>query len=329
MMLIDPFGRPITYLRISVTDRCNLRCVYCMPPEGVQWQPHESIMRYEEIAQVVRVAAAEGIREVRLTGGEPLVRKDLHELVHMIVEIPGIEDVSLTTNGILLEGQIEELARAGLRRINISLDTLDAEKFRRITRGGEIEKVWRGIAAAEAQGVSPIKLNMVVLRGVNADEIERMAGLTLDHAWQVRFIELMPIKNQMPWGPGFPAPEDMFFPIAEVRSRLDAMGLQSAVPGIGSGPAEDFQLPGARGIIGFINPLSKAFCQRCNRLRLTADGNLRPCLLSDGEIPLLAALRAGEDILPLIRQAVAAKPLGHELDQQHVPVGRCMMQIGG
>jgi len=328
-MLIDPFGRTITYLRISVTDRCNLRCVYCMPPEGVPWQPHEAIMRYEEIVQVVRAAAAEGIREVRLTGGEPLVRKDLHDLVRMIVAIPGVEDVSLTTNGILLAGQVERLAAAGLHRVNISLDTLDAEQFRRITRGGELEKVWQGIAAAETQGISPIKLNMVVLRGVNDDEIERMASLTLEHAWQVRFIELMPIKNQAPWGPGFPAPEEMFFPMGEVRMRLEAMGLQPTAPGIGSGPAEDFQLPGAKGIIGFINPLSKAFCQRCNRLRLTADGHLRPCLLSDGEIPLLPVLRRGEDILPLIRQAVAAKPLGHELDQQHVPVGRCMMQIGG
>jgi len=328
-MLIDPFGRRITYLRISVTDRCNLRCVYCMPPEGVPWQSHESIIRYEEIAQVVKVAAAEGIREVRLTGGEPLVRRDLHELVRMIVAIPGIEDVSLTTNGILLAGQIEQLARAGLKRINISLDTLDAEKFKRITRGGQLEKVWEGIAAAEAHGIAPIKLNMVVLRGVNDGEIERMAGLTRDHAWQVRFIELMPIKNQAPWGPGFPAPEEMFFPIGEVRKRLEVLGLQPTTQGIGNGPAEDFQIPGAKGTIGFINPLSKSFCVRCNRLRLTADGNLRPCLLSDGEVALLPALRAGEDILPLIRQAVAAKPSGHELARQHTPVGRCMTQIGG
>jgi cyclic pyranopterin phosphate synthase len=328
-MLIDSFGRQITYLRISVTDRCNLRCVYCMPVEGVQWQPHESIMRYEEIVQVVKVAAAEGIREVRLTGGEPLVRKDLHELVRMIVAIPGIEDVSLTTNGILLASQIEQLAGAGLKRINVSLDTLDAEKFRKITRGGEIDNVWKGIAAAEAHGIAPIKLNMVVLRGVNDDEIERMAGLTKDHAWQIRFIELMPIKNQAPWGAGFPAPESMFFSISEVRQRLEALGLHPVAPAIGRGPAEDFQIPGARGTIGFINPLSQSFCRSCNRLRLTADGNLRPCLLSDGEISLLSALRAGEDILPLIRQAVAAKPSGHELNQQHAPVGRCMMQIGG
>ena len=205
-MLVDRCNRKITYLRVSVTDRCNLRCVYCMPPEGVSWQPHESIMRYEEITQIVQVAAEEGIREVRLTGGEPLVRKNLAELVGMIAAIPGIEDISLTTNGILLADKAKALKIAGLKRINVSLDTMEADKYARITRGGNIQRVFEGLEKAEECGLDPIKLNMVLLKGVNDGDIRQLAELSRDHRWEIRFIELMPVKNQTEVGRGFPRP---------------------------------------------------------------------------------------------------------------------------
>ncbi|TLN28344.1 radical SAM protein, partial [bacterium] len=211
-MLIDTLGRQITYLRVSVTDRCNSRCVYCLPPEGVQWKAHAEILRYEEIAEIVRVMAADGVHAVRLTGGEPLVRPHLSHLVHMLAEIPGIDDISLTTNGLLLEQQAAELAEAGLKRINVSLDTMKPDLFHRITRVGDIERVKRGLEAAEKYGLTPIKINMVVMRGINEDEIVPMAKMSLTHPWHVRYIELMPIGNQSPWGDGFPAPESMYYP---------------------------------------------------------------------------------------------------------------------
>ncbi len=312
-----------------MTDRCNLRCVYCMPVEGVQWQTHESIMRYEEIASIIKIAADEGITDVRLTGGEPLVRKNLSELVRMISEIPKIRDISLTTNGVLLEDQAEELAAAGLNRINVSLDTLNPEKYNRITRGGDITRVLRGLEKAQQVGLKPIKINVVILKGVNDDEIESLAKLTIDHPWYVRFIELMPIKNQVPWGDGFPTPEEMYISNQEVKEKLVPLGLIEGSQASGSGPAQDYQINQAMGTIGFINPVSQSFCERCNRLRLTADGNLRPCLLSDVEIPILSALRNGEDIRPLILEAVKIKPENHELAQHLSPTLRCMMQIGG
>jgi cyclic pyranopterin phosphate synthase len=329
-MLIDSFGRHVTYLRISVTDRCNLRCVYCMPSEGIEWQPHDTIMQYEEIAQFVKLAASQGIREVRLTGGEPLIRKNLPDLVHQLSVIPGIEDISLTTNGLLLENLAEKLAGAGLTRVNVSFDTMRPALFKKITRGGSLEKVWNGILAAERYNLTPIKLNTVILKGINSDEIEELAKLTLDHDWSLRFIELMPISNQAPWGGDFPKPEEMYFPISEVRTRLEKFGfgpIRSHV--IGEGPSEEYRIKGARGSIGFISPLSKSFCKRCNRLRLTSDGNLRPCLGNDEEVPILAAMRNGEDILPLLQKAIQLKPENHKLDQASSLTGRCMMQIGG
>ena len=328
-MLIDPFGRPVTYLRISVTDRCNLRCVYCMPPEGVAWQPHENILRYEEIMEVVRAATEHGVREFRLTGGEPLVRKDLADLVRLMAETPGVEDISLTTNGLLLENQIEALADAGLKRINVSLDTLDPEKFSRITRGGSLEKVLRGLEKAEAVGIQPIKLNVVMMRSVNEDELVTLAQLSLKRPWQIRFIEMMPVNNQQPWGDGFPKPADAYFSINEVMRLLEPLHLQPENGGIGNGPAREYRLGGALGKIGFISPVGEQFCDRCNRLRLTADGNLRPCLLTDVEIPVALALRRGEPVWPLIQQAVLLKPSGHDLNEQIHPYQRCMIQIGG
>lgn len=329
-MLIDTFGRHITYLRVSVTDRCNFRCVYCMPPSGVTWRPHSEILTYEEIAEVVRVAAKAGIHQVRITGGEPLVRANLPTLVRMLTKIPGIDDISLTTNGLLLEKMAAELVDAGLRRLNISLDTLVYEKYTRITRGGSLEKVWRGIEAAEANGIALVKLNMVVIKGVNDDEIIDMARLTVDRPWTVRYIELMPINNQADWGEGFPHPAVAFISVDEIYQRLEPLGLQPDDSQTGRGPAFEYRLKGGKGKIGFISPLSEEmFCQRCNRLRLTADGNLRPCLMNDLEIPLRETLRAGGDIQPLIEKAVALKPAGHGLAGQNPPNGRTMSQIGG
>ena len=328
-MLQDRFQRTINYLRISVTDRCNLRCVYCMPPQGITWQPHSSIMRYEEIVEVARVMAGLGLREIRLTGGEPLVRPGVTGLVRMLAALPGIEDIALTTNGLLLEKMSAELAQAGLRRVNVSLDTLKPERFARISRGGDWSRTWRGLEAAQASGLAPIKLNMVVLRGVNEDEIEEMARLTLTHPWQVRFIELMPTQNHVPWGNEFPPLEKAYISLQEIRQRLEPLGLEPANTKVGNGPATEYRLRGAVGQVGFISPVGDAFCNRCNRLRLTADGRLRPCLFSDLEVPLLPALRAGEPILPLIQQAVELKPEGHTLHQNPILLGRCMAQIGG
>jgi cyclic pyranopterin phosphate synthase len=328
-MLIDSFNRKITYLRISVTDRCNFRCVYCMPAEGIQWQPHETIMPYEDIARLVRIAVEAGIREVRITGGEPLVRKNIEDLVRQIAEIPGIQDLSLTTNGVLLKKHAKTLAEAGLQRVNISLDTLQPELYRKITRGGELQDVLEGIAAVEQNGLTPIKINAVVMKGINSGEIRDLANLTVDHPWNVRFIELMPIQNQKPWGNEFPSPQSMYMPVSEVKQELESFELKSVPNPAGEGPAEDFHMPNSQGSIGFISPLSQSFCKNCNRLRLTADGNLRPCLLSDLEVPVWKTLKDGGDVLSLIQKAVNSKPETHELDENRPPSIRCMMQIGG
>jgi cyclic pyranopterin phosphate synthase len=329
MTLIDRFGRPITYLRISVTDRCNLRCVYCLPEAGVQWQPRENQLTAEEIARVTETAAHGGVKRVRLTGGEPLVHPEIVEIVRRIASIPGIEEVSLTTNAMLLERLARPMAEAGLKRVNISLDTLDADKFKRITRGGKIDCLWRGIVAAETFGLAPLKLNTVVVNGVNADELPALARLTIGNPWHVRFIELMPVGNAQNWGEGFPASPDRYISVQNMQACLASFELQPISTPIGNGPARTFRIPGALGTVGFISPLGEHFCQNCNRLRLTADGYLRPCLLLDGEINVREALRAGEPILPLIQKAVDAKPEGHELRVHHYPESRRMAQIGG
>ncbi len=286
-------------------------------------------MRYEEILEVVKVAAEHGITAVRLTGGEPLARLGITELVRMIAGIPGIRDISMTTNGLLLERFAQELKEAGLRRVNISLDTLKPDRFSRITRGGSFEQVWRGILAAEKAGLAPIKLNTVVMRGVNDDELVDLARLTLEHPWHVRFIEMMPVNNQEAWDEGFPPPDQIFVSLSEIKQRMAFLNLHPVQEKSGSGPAREFSIEGGLGKIGFISPISEHFCGECNRLRLTADGNLRPCLLSDLEIPLLPALRNGEDILPLLQQAVQLKPEGHTLRKNSRTFTRCMIQIGG
>jgi GTP 3',8-cyclase len=336
-MLIDSWGREITYLRISVTDRCNLRCVYCMPPEGIQWKPREEILSFAEITRIVTAAAGLGIRSVRLTGGEPLVRRDFPELVSMLCAIPGITDISLTTNGTLLEKLAGPLAQAGLRRVNISLDTLDPEKFAQITRGGKIDQVWRGISAAEAAGLQPLKINSVIVRGVNSDELLQLASLSREHAWHIRFIEVMPIGNQGDWGPGFPTASERYLSIHEIKNQLSALNIQPASSPAGNGPAKTYQIPGGKGTIGFISPIGEHFCSNCNRIRLTADGHLRTCLASNDEINVREAIRQGDSLEELIRRAVSQKPEHHQFgssalflpDSDQLPSSRIMAQIGG
>ena len=324
----DDFGRAINYLRVSVTDRCNLRCVYCMPPQGIPKQAHDHILRYEELALIIRAAAELGISKVRLTGGEPLARLGLSDFVRMIAAIPGIDDLSMTTNGTLLARYATDLAAAGLRRVNISLDTLHADRFARITRRNRLDDVWAGIAAAQAAGLTPIKFNMVVVRGLNDDEVVDFARRTVSHGWHVRFIELMPIGANLAWA------DDRTVTMPEVRARIEAeIAPLAAVRGPqGNGPARYYRLPGAEGTIGFIGAQSEHFCSACNRLRLTADGRLRPCLLSDAEIDLRSTLRAGGDleaIKRLLALAIHRKPERHHLDEARRPRARAMSEIGG
>ena len=329
-MLVDPFGRVITYLRISLTDRCNLRCVYCMPAGGLDWVSHTEILADDEIVRIVQTAAALGINKVRLTGGEPLVRPGVVDLVKEISSIIGIQDIGLTTNGILLEKMATQLAQAGLKRVNISLDTLRRERYKQITRFGSFDQVWQGILAAEQAGLSPIKINAVIIRGVNDDELLDLASLSLSHLWHIRFIELMPIGNDQDWGQGFPAPQERYVSVHEMRSRLEVLGMVPTKIDSNSGPARTFRIPGAPGTIGFISPLGERFCHECNRLRLTADGKLRACLVMPGEISLREALCNGQSLNKLILQAVDQKPEQHNLTAT-IPAQseRGMSQIGG
>ncbi len=332
MACLDPLNRPIEYLRISVTDRCNLRCVYCMPPGGIPWRPHEEILRYEEIVQVVRIAAELGIRKVRLTGGEPLVRQGLVYLIASLARIPGIEDLSMTTNGTLLETQAEELATAGLKRVNVSLDSLDPERFSRLTRGGDLKAVLRGIEAARRAGLNPVKLNTVVIRRRNDDEVTLFARMTREEGWHVRFIEWMPVGRWQ--DEGRESWQEQLVTVEEIRRRIEeALGLLRpyAGPG-GAGPARYYRLEGAEGTVGFISPVSEHFCAHCNRLRLSADGRLRPCLLSDAEVDLRTVLRNGagpEEVRERIIEAIRHKPVGHRLAAGEFPLGRTMSEIGG
>ncbi len=329
-MFIDTFGRAITYLRISVTDRCNFRCVYCMPRDGMQWQPLAEQLSIDELARVVEAAAEGGIRRVRLTGGEPLVHPHIVEIVRRIAAVPGIDEVSLTTNGMLLERLAASLAAAGLKRVNVSLDTLDAARFKSITRGGDIARVWKGIAAADAAGLSPLKLNTVVVCGLNSDELPGLARLTLENPWHVRFIEVMPIGNVQDWGDGFPAPDERYVSVQEMHSILSGLQLEPESAPTGNGPARTFRIPGAMGTVGFISPMGEHFCQTCNRLRLTSDGKLRPCLGASNEVSLREPLHLGRSLDPYFQQAIALKPQGHGFGIA-LPAAsdRRMSQIGG
>jgi cyclic pyranopterin phosphate synthase len=332
--LVDAHRRTISYLRVSVTDRCNLRCVYCMPEKGIDLVPMSDILRYEEIRDVVAVAASMGLRYVRLTGGEPLARKGLVDLVGMISALPGIEEVALTTNGVSLARYAGPLAEAGLRRVNISLDTFRPQRFRRITRVGRYEDVREGIAAARAAGLLPIKLNVVLIPGLNDDEVVDFARSTYDEGWDLRFIELMPFLEGETCARDL-SPASGFVPNEEVRRQIEErLGPLAPAPAAdGHGPALYHRLSGARGRIGFISPLTEeGFCARCNRLRLTATGKLRPCLLTDREIDLRAAIRGGEGEEGIRRGILAAlesKPDAHHLGDGNRPRKRKMTQIGG
>jgi cyclic pyranopterin phosphate synthase len=324
--LSDSFERPINYLRISVTDRCNLRCVYCMPPEGINLMSHHDILTYEEIYTLAKAAAELGINRVRLTGGEPLVRAGLPELVRMIASIDTIDDISLTTNGILLAQHASDLKDAGLMRVNISLDSLKPERFKQITRCGSLEDTLKGIKVANDVGLTPVKINMVVMAGVNDDELLDFARKTVEDGWNVRFIEYMPVNG-----------EDInvtrLVSVSEMRKRLAPLGkLEPFKIDKGNGPAKYYRLPDAKGTIGFITPVTEHFCYRCNRLRLTADGKLRLCLLREDEIDLREPLRSGasvQELKDIITKATAAKPLGHRLAEGTAHKGRPFSQVGG
>ena len=326
-MLKDTFNRTIDYIRISITDRCNLRCVYCMPSGGVKFLEHRDILQYEEIARILRVAVHTGMRKVRITGGEPLVRRNITDLIKMIKGIEGIHQLSMTTNGILLERYAEPLAEAGLDRVNVSLDSLKPDRFREITRGGVLDAVLRGIEAAEKAGLTPIKINMVPMRGVNDDEIAEFAKMTLTSPYQVRFIEFMPFVTEDMWN------REKFISTEEIQSRVEQVGTLLPAKMKRSGPARYFTFEGAAGVIGFISPITHHFCDSCRRLRLTADGKIRPCLLSDTEIDIKSPLRAGCDdaeLERLLRLSLEIKPERHYLDE--TPGGRfqrTMSKIGG
>jgi len=304
--ICDGFQRGIDYLRISVTDRCNLRCIYCMPPEGVPLVSHQDILSYEEIMLVVHAAVESGMDKIRITGGEPLVRSGIVDLVRMISEVGGIRDISMTTNGILLDRYAKKLTEAGLQRINVSLDTLRSDRFRQITRTGDLADALRGLESASEAGLNPVKINVVPMQGINDDEIRDFARMTLEKGWHVRFIELMPLK-----GAAGLVPSNL------LHREIETLGTLEPHYGLaGNGAAKYYRLPGASGTVGFITPVSEPFCSRCNRLRLSASGILLPCLFSTDGVDLRTPIRGGatpDDIKRLLADAVAAKPEMHRL----------------
>ncbi len=323
--LIDQFGRSIEYLRISVTDRCNFRCQYCMPVEGLPWLPKQEILRYEEIAEIVRQLAPLGLRRLRITGGEPTIRPQLASLIRMLRTIPGVEDIALSTNGVKLPAMAQELRDAGLDRVNISADSMRADRVVAIARRDLGFDIVRSALAATDAGLHPVKINVVVMRGVNDDELTDFAELTRRHPWHVRFIELMPVGElrDLTW--------DHVVPSDEVLQRIRALGElePSDGPERGNGPAAYWRFRDAPGSIGVITPMTHTYCERCNRVRLTADGRLRTCLFGDHEVLLRDALRAGQPLEPLFRQALADKPKEHNLLQMRVGGLRALSQVGG
>ncbi|MDR7481001.1 MAG: GTP 3',8-cyclase MoaA [Armatimonadota bacterium] len=323
----DQYGRPLTDLRLSLTDRCNLRCVYCMPEDGIAFRPPADLLQDDEAVLLVELAAELGVRKIRLTGGEPTVRAGIVPLVARIARIPGLTDIAMTTNGVLLEMLARPLAEAGLTRVNVSLDTLDPEKFRRITRGGHVDRVLAGIAQAEAAGLRPIKLNAVVVRGFNDDDVVALAALTLERPWEVRFIEVMP------FGEVADVADAGIVTSEETMARIEAaLGPLEPVDLSGASPARTYRLRGAAGDLGFISPVSQPFCASCGRIRLTADGRLRLCLLRDDEADLLTPLRAGasrDQLKAIFAAAAYRRPFGHALAEKRYPKERVMIQIGG
>jgi GTP 3',8-cyclase len=326
--MTDGFGRRIEYLRISVTDKCNLRCVYCMPEEGLPWLRRDEILSYEEIAEIVRTMAGLGLRRVRITGGEPLVRRDVATLVRMIRAVPQIEDLALSTNAVLLDDLAEELRTAGVDRVNVSLDSLRADRIDAIARRtGSAEAIFRGLDAAERAGFAPIKVNCVVMRGRNDDEVADFAAITRERPWHVRFIEVMPT------GDNLGVSRDEYVSADEMLAQVRTVGdLQPVAGPGGNGPARYYAFPGAAGTVGVITPMSHVYCETCNRMRLTADGQLRPCLFGDLQTDLRGPLRRGEALEPHVRRTLRIKPERHWLVQgSDTGSGglRALSQVGG
>jgi cyclic pyranopterin phosphate synthase len=326
-MAIDRFGRQIHYLRISLTDHCNLRCIYCMP-EDMTFRPNKDMLQDDEILTLVKLFASLGFDKYRLTGGEPTVRAHLVDLVREIAHTPGVNSLSMTTNGVLLSRLARPLAEAGLQRVNVSMDTLDPAKFHRLTRWGTLDDVWNGIQAAEEAGLTPLKINAVVVCGYNENDVVELARLTIDHPWQVRFIEMMPFAGATD------LQTNQLVTANEIKEKVESgVGLlEPANGGELDGEARLFSIPGAKGDVGFISSVTAPFCASCTRARLTADGRLRLCLLREGEVDLLAPLRAGAtlaELRQLVLDGVWMKPWGHGLADGIIPLNRVMSEIGG
>jgi cyclic pyranopterin phosphate synthase len=320
----DKYNRNIDYLRISVIDRCNLRCIYCMPEEGIKnLLPHNELLSYEEILQVIKIATTIGVSKIRITGGEPLLRKNIIIFIERVAKIEGIKDIGITTNGVFLRQFASKLYDAGLKRVNVSLDSLDEDKFKKITRLGRLQDVLEGIEEAYRVGLNPLKINVVVMKGINDDEIERFARWSIEVPYQIRFIEFMPVGGNH-WK------KEFFISAEEIKKRIEkTFGRLIPVQIKKSGPAEYFMLEGAKGLIGFISPLTTHICTRCNRLRLTAEGKLRPCLFSDREIDLKRLLRNGasqDTIREVLIKTIQLKPQG--MSDETKPL-RPMSTIGG
>jgi GTP 3',8-cyclase len=324
-MALDRFGRKIHYLRISLTDHCNLRCIYCMP-EDQTFRPNAELMQDDEIFLFARLFAELGFDKIRLTGGEPTVRANIVEIVRGIASTPGIRNVSMTTNGLLLDRLAKPLAEAGLQRVNVSIDTLDPDKFKRLTRWGKLEQVWQGILAAEAAGMTPVKLNAVVVKGYNEDDVIDLAAVTLDRPWQLRFIEMMPFAGVTD------VQTQNVVTAAQIQAKIESEFGPLEADNRYDGEARIFRIRGAKGELGFISSVTVPFCSACTRARLTADGVLRMCLLREKEIDLLTPLRNGaslEELRQLILDGVWNKPWGHGLDEGYIPLNRAMNEIGG
>ena len=326
-MAFDRFGRRIHYLRISLTDHCNLRCLYCMP-EDMTFRPNAELMRDDEILLFVKLFTGLGFDKFRLTGGEPTVRAGIVDLVGAIAQMPGVRSLTMTSNGVLFRRLARPLVEAGLTRVNFSLDTLDLDKFRRLTRRGSLDDVWEGINAAEQAGLTPIKINSVVVRGYNENDVTELAQLTIEHPWQVRFIEMMPFAGATDFQ------RSQVVTSEEIQANVEAcLGqLEPVNGGMLDGEARLYQLKGAQGRIGFISSVSQPFCESCTRVRLTADGRLRLCLLQEKEVDLLSPYREGasmEDLRQMILEGIWQKPWGNGLAEGLVPLNRAMNEIGG
>jgi len=327
--LTDSWGREIKSVRVSVTDKCNFRCTYCMPAEGLEWLTRDEVLSFEEIARLVGILARLGVDEVRLTGGEPLVRRDLPVLVRMLADTPGVRDLSLTTNGVLLDRLAQPLVDAGLRRINVSLDSLDHVRFAELTRRDALDKVLRGLEEAERHPeLRPIKVNCVAIKGFTEEDVPRLAALARRKPYVVRFIEFMPLDADEGWR------DDQVLTGAEIRALIEAEhGPLVELPAKASSTAKRFGFADGNGEVGFVNPVSEPFCSTCDRIRLTADGQLRTCLFSRREWDVKTPLRAGatdEELAALLRDAVAHKELKHRINEPgFVRASRSMSQIGG